>query len=175
MLSNWFVVYIGNLIGSLFIAYMMSISGLFNSGNAVLGGQTIKIAAYKTGLTFSAAFFLGLMCNWLVCLAVWVSFAAKDVIGKMFSCFFVICLFVTSGFEHSVANMYYIPAGILAKANSAWVEAAHISSEQLTNLNWLSFLVKNLIPVTLGNIIGGAVMVGCLYWAALKKKPSPSS
>jgi formate/nitrite transporter len=170
MLSNWLVVYIGNFIGSLFIAYMMNISGLFNSGNAILGGQTIKIAAYKTGLSFHSAFFLGIMCNWLVCLAVWVSFASRDVMGKMFACFFVIGLFVTSGFEHSVANMYYIPAGILAKANQSWVEAARISPEQLANLNWFSFVVKNLIPVTLGNIIGGLVMVGSLYWAALKKK-----
>jgi formate/nitrite transporter len=170
MLSNWLVVYVGNLIGSLFIAYMMYQSGLFNSGNAGLGGQTIKIAAYKTGLPFHSAFFLGLMCNWLVCLAVWVSFAAKDVMGKMFACFFVIGLFITSGFEHSVANMYYIPAGILAKANSVWLEAAHISGEQAANLNWASFVVKNLIPVTLGNIAGGSLMTGGLYWLALKKK-----
>jgi formate/nitrite transporter len=175
MLSNWLVVYLGNFIGSLFIAYMMNQSGLFNSGNAVLGGQTIKIAAYKTALPFHSAFFLGIMCNWLVCLAVWVSFAAKDVMGKMFACFFIIGLFITSGFEHSVANMYYIPAGILAKANPIWVEAAHLSSEQLANLNWLTFVVKNLIPVTLGNIVGGSVMVGGLYWVALKKKPAPAS
>jgi formate/nitrite transporter len=170
MLSNWLIVYFGNFIGSLFIAYMMNRSGLFNSGNAVLGGQTIKIAVYKTQLSFHSAFFLGIMCNWLVCLAVWVSFAARDAVGKMFACFFIIGLFITSGFEHSVANMYYIPAGILAKSNPAWVEAAHVSLEQLANLNWLSFVIKNLIPVTLGNIVGGSVMVGGLYWAALKKR-----
>jgi formate/nitrite transporter FocA (FNT family) len=88
----------------------------------------------------------------------------------MFACFFIIGLFITSGFEHSVANMYYIPAGILAKVNPIWLEAAHISSEQTANLNWASFVVKNLIPVTLGNIVGGSVMVGGLYWIALKKK-----
>ncbi|MDR1150004.1 MAG: formate/nitrite transporter family protein [Spirochaetaceae bacterium] len=170
MLRNWALVYIGNFIGSIFIAYMMCKSGLLNSGNSVLGGQTIKIAAYKTGLPFLSAFYLGVMCNWLVCLAVWVSFAAKDVLGKLFACFFVIGLFVTSGFEHSIANMYYIPAGIFAKANEAWAETARVSSEQLANLNWFSFVVKNLIPVTAGNIIGGSVMVGGLYWAALKKK-----
>jgi formate/nitrite transporter len=170
LLSNWLVVYIGNFVGSVFIAYMMKESGLFNSGGSVLGGQTIKIAAYKTGLLFHQAFFLGIMCNWLVCLAVWVSFAAKDVMGKLFACFFVIGLFITSGFEHSVANMYYIPAGIFAKANPAWVTASHVAAEQLDNLNWLSFITKNLIPVTLGNIVGGAVMVGALYWVSLKKK-----
>jgi formate/nitrite transporter len=170
MLSNWLVVYIGNFIGSVFIAYMMNRSMLFNSGNSVLGGQTIKIAVYKTSLAFESAFFLGLMCNWLVCLAVWVSFAAKDVMGKLFACFFIICLFITSGFEHSVANMYYIPAGIMAKSNPLWAQAAGVSVEQLANLNWLTFITKNLIPVTLGNIVGGGGMVGFLYWVSLKKK-----
>ncbi|GHV94446.1 formate/nitrite transporter [Spirochaetia bacterium] len=168
MLSNWLVVYIGNFIGSIFIAYMMNKSGLFNSGNGMLGGQTIKIASYKTGLSFTAAFFLGLMCNWLVCLAVWVSYASKDIVGKMFACFFIIGLFITSGFEHSIANMYYIPAGILAKGNPVWVEAAHISAEQLKALNWQTFITNNLIPVTLGNITGGSGMVGILYWLSLK-------
>jgi formate/nitrite transporter len=170
MLSNWLVVYIGNFIGSIFIAYMMYKSGLFNSGNAGLGGMTIKIAVSKTSLPFYSAFFLGLMCNWLVCLAVWVSFAAKDVMGKMFACFFIIGLFITSGFEHSVANMYYIPAGIFAKADAGWLEAARATSEQAANLNWATFVIKNLVPVTLGNIAGGSVMVGGLYWIALKKR-----
>jgi formate/nitrite transporter len=170
LLSSWLVVYIGNFVGSIFIAYMMNRSMLFNSGNFVLGGQTIKIAAYKTNLSFESAFFLGIMCNWLVCLAVWVSYAAKDVMGKLFACFFIIGLFITSGFEHSVANMYYIPAGILAKSNAAWVEASHVAQAQLDNLNWLSFVVKNLLPVTLGNIVGGSGMVGLLYWVSLKKK-----
>ncbi|AEF84066.1 FdhC protein [Treponema primitia ZAS-2] len=170
LLCNWLVVYIGNLIGSLFIAYMMKESGLFNSGANVLGGQTIKIAAYKTALPFHSAFFLGIMCNWLVCLAVWVSYGSKDLTGKILAIFFIICLFITSGFEHSVANMYYIPAGIWAKANPAWVEASHVAADALANLNWGTFFYKNLLPVTLGNIVGGAGMVGLLYWLSLKKK-----
>jgi formate/nitrite transporter len=170
MLINWLIVFIGNFIGSVFIAYMMSKSGLFNSGNGVLGGQTIKIAAYKTNLPFLSAFFLGIMCNWLVCLAVWVSYAAKDVMGKLFACFFIIGLFITSGFEHAIANMYYIPAGIFAKSNSLWVEASHLVSEQLTGLTWVNFITRNLIPVTLGNIIGGSLMVGVLYWLSLRKR-----
>jgi formate/nitrite transporter len=169
MLKNWLVVYIGNFIGSVFIAYMMNKSMLFNSGG-MLGGQTIKIAAYKTALSFESAFFLGLMCNWLVCLAVWVSYAARDVMGKLFACFFIIGLFITSGFEHSVANMYYIPAGIMAKSNPQWVEMSAMGAQQLADLNWLTFITKNLIPVTLGNIAGGGGMVGLLYWIALKKK-----
>jgi formate/nitrite transporter len=168
MLQNWLVVYLGNFAGSLFLAWLMYLSGLFNSSNALLGGMTIKIAAGKTALSFHAAFVLGLLCNWLVCLAVWVSWAAKDVTGKLLSCFFIIGLFITSGFEHSVANMYYIPAGLLAKANPLWAAASGLAPEQLAGLNWYGFLVKNLVPVTLGNIAGGAIMVGFLYWAAFR-------
>lgn len=164
MLKNWFFVYIGNFVGSVFIAYMMVQSGLFNSGGSLLGGVTIKIASYKVGLPFMSAFYLGIMCNWLVCLAVWLAYGAKDMIGKIFSIFFPIWLFITSGFEHSVANMYYIPAGILAKSNPEWAHASHISLDVLDKLNWKTFFVNNLIPVTLGNIVGGAVFVGGVYW-----------
>jgi formate/nitrite transporter len=167
MLKNWTLVYTGNFLGSIFIAYMMVQSGLFNSGDNVLGAMTIKIAAYKTGLGFSAAFFLGIMCNWLVCLAVWMSYGAQDMTGKILAIFFPIWLFITSGFEHSVANMYYIPAGILAKSNDKWVAAAMehgVTAEKLAHLNWTSFAVNNLIPVTLGNIVGGGLLVAGVYW-----------
>jgi len=173
MLANWLFVYLGNLAGSLFIAALVNATGLFGSGAALLGGMTIKIAAGKTALGFGQAFVMGFLCNWLVCLAVWVSFAARDVVGKMLACFFIIGLFVVSGFEHSVANMYYIPAGILAKANETYFAAAlnaGTGQAALDGLNWGSFFVKNLLPVTLGNLCGGLVMVGFLYWAALKKR-----
>jgi formate/nitrite transporter len=170
LLSNWIIVYIGNFLGSVFIAYMMNKTGLFNSGYGGLGGQTIKIAAYKTSLPFISAFFSGLMCNWLVCSAVWVSYSTKDAVGKMLACFFIIGLFVTSGFEHSVANMYYISAGVFAKANAAWAESAHITAGQLIDLNWAAMITKNLVPVTLGNIVGGSGMVGCLYWLSFRKR-----
>lgn len=164
MLKNWCTVYIGNLIGSLLIVFMMVQSGLFNSGANSLGGQTIKIAVYKVNLSFMSALYLGIMGNWIVCLAVWLTFGAKDMTGKMLSIFFPIWLFVTSGFEHSIANMYYIPAGILAKSNINWATASHVSPEKLSALNWNSFIFKNLVPVTLGNIIGGAMFVGVIYW-----------
>ena len=164
MLKNWVLVYIGNFIGSILIAYLMVHSGLFNSGNSGLGGITVKIASSKVGLTFSSAFYLGVMCNWLVCLAVWLAYGAKDMTGKILGIFFPIWLFVTSGFEHSIANMYYIPAGIWAKANPAWAAASHIDPKVLANLNWGTFFSKNLIPVTLGNIVGGAVFVAAAYW-----------
>jgi len=171
MLGNWGLVWIGNLVGGLFVAYMMVQSGLFNSGDNLLGGMTIKIASYKVSLPFMSAFWLGLMCNWLVCLAVWMSWAAKDIAGKLLAIFFPIWLFITSGFEHCVANMYYIPAGILAKANPKWVEAAMqhgITQEKLDSLNWTSFFLNNELPVTLGNIAGGAILVAGYYWFVYK-------
>jgi formate/nitrite transporter len=164
MLLNWLLVYIGNFAGSLCIAFMMYKSGLFNSSNGLLGGMTIKIASYKTAIPFLSAFFLGVMCNWLVCLAVWVSYGAADIAGKALTIFFIICLFITSGFEHSIANMYYIPAGIFAKQNPQWLAMSQVPAGQIVNLSWVNFVVKNLIPVTLGNIVGGAGMVGVLYW-----------
>jgi len=172
MLLNWLLVYIGNLAGSIFIAWMINMSGLLDTGSGLLGGLAIKIAAAKSVLPFQQAFILGILCNWLVCLAVWSSYAARDVAGKIMIIFFVILLFVISGFEHSIANMYYIPAGIFAKQNPELLAMAGLSAEQLAGLNWSNFFVKNLIPVTLGNMFGGVVMVGILYRMALgiKKK-----
>lgn len=172
MLKNWSIVYIGNFVGSVFIAAMMVHSGLFNSGDSVLGAMTIKIAAYKVGLSWTQAFVLGIMCNWLVCLAVWLAYGAQDMTGKIFGIFFPIWLFITSGFEHSVANMYYIPAGILAKSNEKWVEAAMahgVTPEKLAHLNWETFAINNLVPVTLGNIVGGGIFVGVVYFYTYNK------
>ncbi len=175
MLKNWLFVYLGNLVGSLLIAFMMTKSGLFNSGANLLGAMTIKIAVYKVELSFMQAFLLGIMCNWLVCLAVWMATGAKDMTGKLLAVFFPIWLFITSGFEHSVANMYYIPAGIMAKETAAWAKAATalgVTPEMLAQLNWGGFFVNNLIPVTLGNIVGGGIFVGALYWFIYMKKES---
>nr|WP_314780345.1 formate/nitrite transporter family protein [uncultured Treponema sp.] len=170
MFKNWIAVYIGNFIGSVFIAFLIVQSGLLSSGASLLGGITIKIAYGKVSLSFVQAVFLGIMCNWLVCLAVWLCYGAKDMTGKMLAAFFPIWLFITSGFEHSVANMYYIPAGIFSKSVSAYAAASGLSAEALSNINWVNFFIKNLIPVTIGNIIGGAFFVGTFYWICYKKK-----
>jgi len=166
MLNNWVFVYAGNLVGAVFLAHMMSFSNLFNSGNGLLGGVTIQIASNKVSLSFVSAFYLGLMCNWLVCLAVWMAYGAKDMAGKILGIFCPIWLFITSGFEHCVANMYYIPAGIMAKTNTAWAKASGLPPDALDALNWNAFLINNLIPVTLGNIVGGLFFVGIAYWFA---------
>ena len=169
MLRNWIIVYIGNLAGSLIIAYMINASGQLDSSAGLLGGMTIKIAAGKCGLSFLKAFVLGIMCNWLVCLAVWLSFGADTMSGKILGIFFPIWLFITSGFEHSVANMYYIPAGIMAKSNELYVTMSGLSAEALAGLNVQNFLIANLLPVTLGNIVGGAGFVALAYFYAYKK------
>lgn len=164
MLKNWFFVYIGNFLGALFIAFLMYHSGLFNSSNGLLGGFTVKLAASKVSLPFMSAIALGIMCNILVCSGVWMATAAKDIVGKLFACFFPIWLFITSGFEHSIANMYYIPAGIMAKGVESYSQALNLSPEMLENLTWANMILNNLIPVTIGNLIGGSIFVGILYW-----------
>ncbi len=170
MLRNWFWVYLGNFVGSVFLAHMMAVSGLFNNGAGLLGGVTIKIASGKVSLPFISAFYLGIMCNWLVCLAVWIAFGAKDMGGKILGIFCPIWLFITSGFEHSVANMYYIPAGLMAKTNPAWAAASGLSAEALDALTWPRFFLNNLVPVTLGNIVGGMGFVGMAYWFAYLRR-----
>lgn len=163
MLRNWFWVYTGNLIGSLLLAYFMFASNLWSFNNSLHGAYVIKIAMGKVSLTFYEAFIRGIMCNWLVCLAVWVAFSAKDIVGKVWGIFFPIMLFVTSNFEHSVANMYYLSAGLMAKSVPSLAEASKLGVK-LDALNLDTVIWGNLLPVTLGNIVGGALFVGAYYW-----------
>ena len=172
LLRSWIVVYLGNLIGSVLVAYLVLKTGQLKYTEGLLGGFTIKIAASKTGLIFRKAFIMGILCNWLVCLAVGMAYGAKDVAGKVLAIFFPIWLFVTSGFEHSVANMYYIPAGIMAKADPLFMDKAlelGVTLQQMEALNWRSMFLANLLPVTLGNILGGTLFVGLAYWFAYLK------
>ncbi len=167
MLKNWITVYAGNFAGAIFIAWLIFLSGQLDFSSGLLGGFTIKTAAYKVSLGFTKAFIMGILCNWLVSLAVWMAYGAKDMTGRLLAIFFPIWLFITSGFEHCVANMYYIPAGILAKANPQWVEQAitlGATAEKIDHLTWGSFFSRNLLPVTLGNIVGGVVFTGMAYW-----------
>jgi formate/nitrite transporter len=110
---------------------------------------------------------MGVLCNMLVCAAVWMACAAKDIAGKIIAIFFPIWLFVTSGFEHCIANMYFIPAGLFAKTNKHWLQQAlstGVTQEQIDSLNIKTFLINNLLPVTLGNIVGGMILIGMVYW-----------
>lgn len=172
LFRNWFMVYLGNFIGSMIVVLLITGSGQLNFSHGLLGGFTLKTAVYKTSLTFGNAFFMGILCNWLVCLAVWLCYGGKDMAGKILAIFFPIWLFITSGYEHSVANMYYIPAGLLAKSNPLFVEEAlslGATMEGINHLTWGNFLLGNLLPVTLGNIVGGCLFVGLAYWFVYKK------
>ena len=167
LMKNWILVYIGNLIGSIIVAFLISESGLLGMGGGAVGATTIKIASYKAGLSVSNCISSGILCNIVVCLAVWANAAAKDVAGKVAISFFPIMAFVISGFEHSVANMYYFSMGIFAKSNEVFVQASKLSSEKLANLNWAGAW-GNILPVTLGNIIGGGIFVAFTYWVIFK-------
>jgi len=166
MFRNWTLVWIGNFIGSAFIAILVFEAGLLSTGT--VGGYAVKVAATKASIGFVPAIASGILCNVIVCVCVWGTYAAKDVIGKIFMGFFPIFAFVISGFEHCVANMFYFSIGLLAKTNPAFVEASHASAEKLDNLT-IGGIFNNLIPVTIGNIIGGAVCVGLAYWFIYRK------
>jgi formate/nitrite transporter len=163
MLKRWGVVYIANFIGSIFLVLLFYFSGLWKTGDGALGAAAVKIAFNKTALSFSEALWRGIGCNWLVCLAVWMALAARQIIGKIFAIFFPIMAFVAIGFEHSVANMYFIPTGILLMN---WGGFTNVPGVDPNVLSWVNFLWRNLLPVTIGNIIGGVVFVGMSYWGA---------
>ena len=161
MLRNWVLVYLGNFLGALLVVALMKSTGLWGTGSGLLGASVIKTAQAKVQLSFGQAFVRGILCNWLVCLAVWMSTGARETVSKIFAIWFCIGLFVISGFEHSIANMYFIPAGIAAAADSGLAQLAGCDVSVLTVGN---FLIKNLLPVTLGNILGGGLFVGMVYW-----------
>lgn len=166
MFKNWAIVWIGNFIGAALVAVLVYVAGLLTTGT--VGGYAVKVAATKAGIKFVPALASGILCNIIVCFCVWGTYGAKDVTGKIFMGFFPILAFVIAGFEHCVANMYYFTIGLLAKTNPAFVEASHLSAEKLEKLN-LGGVFNNLIPVTIGNIIGGAVVVGLTYWFIFRK------
>lgn len=166
VLRNWSIVFFGNFVGALSITVLMFYSEQYSSGSGSIGAKALSIAETKCSLGFAQAIILGILCNTLVCLAVWLCYSAKTTSGKILSILFPITAFVAAGFEHSIANMYFIPKAILIKSlatNDFWA-SINASPEMYENVTWSNFLVDNLIPVTIGNIIGGAVMVGFVYW-----------
>lgn len=166
LLRNWITVYVANFLGSATVAWLMNGSGLWRLNNSKVGLAAVNIAMGKVSLTFTEALIRGILCNWIVCLAVWIAAGAQEAAGKILGIFFPIMLFVSSGFEHSIANMYYIPAGILAAADPkiSAVAGFPAGAADPAVLGWGPFLTKNLFPVTLGNVIGGVLFVGLLYW-----------
>jgi len=156
LLKNWVVVYIGNFVGSLLLALIVFGGFYAYRDPGSMGSLALGIADAKVNLSFIEALCRGILCNWLVCLAVWLAVSSHDTVGKIAAIFFPIMAFVAMGFEHSIANMYFIPIGLFLKD---WVGLSATA-----NLTWAGFIQYNLIPVTIGNIIGGAFFVGVLYW-----------
>lgn len=163
VLRNWFWIYAANLVGCLASVILAHLSGILNAVDLGFGVQALKIAVAKTSLPFGEAFFKGILCNSLVCLAVWLCFAARTVADRVLCIIFPISAFVNMGFEHSIANLFFIPMGFLAAADPAIVAASGLSPEVLAQLNWSGFF-NNIAAVTLGNTVGGTVLVAGMYY-----------
>ena len=167
LLRNWTIVFCGNLAGSLAMVFLLSQSGQWTEAGASVGVKALMIANGKVNLTFLQALSRGILCNILVCLAVWLCFSGRSVTDKVLAIIFPITAFVALGFEHSVANMYFVPAGLVLKHNTQVLSAAEGLLGQVPDLSRLTifgFLVRNLLPVSLGNIIGGGLLIGIVYW-----------
>lgn len=149
IVRNWFLVYVSNFIGALAVVFLVTNSGIAVAGTS-FAKIAITIATKKVSLTFMQALYSGILCNLLVCLAVWMAAGARDVVSKLFACWFPVMLFVLAGYEHSVANMFYLPLGMYLGAT----------------IDWGQILINNLLPVTIGNIIGGAVIIPVFYHVA---------
>jgi formate transporter len=162
MLRNWAIVYLGNFVGSLGTAVLVVVSRQYTFGGGAVGAAALSIARAKVGFDFVQALALGVLCNALVCLAVWLSFSARSTIDRIAAILFPIAAFVAAGFEHSIANMYFIPVGLLIQSADPGFVAA--SGVEVAGLSWSSFLLANLVPVTLGNILGGSLLVAVTYW-----------
>lgn len=167
MLNNWTISFMGNFVGSLTMVCWMYKTHQWEFFHNMVGAKALLIAHTKVNLTFKTALARGVLCNAMVCLAVWLCFSGRSVADKVLSIVFPIGGFVASGFEHCVANMYFIPIGIVLRKNPAVVAAAEKMAGKtvdLSQLTWNGFFVNNLLPVTLGNIVGGVILVGIVFW-----------
>lgn len=163
LLGNWALVFTGNFVGAVATAGLMYAGEQYTFGKGAVGATALSIAVAKTSLGWYQAVVLGAFCNALVCLAVWLTYGARTTTDKILAIVPPIAAFVAVGFEHSVANMYFIPMGLYIKQDESFVAGLE-GAPDLSNLTWGSFLGDNLLPVTLGNIIGGGLMVGLVYW-----------
>ena len=167
MFNNWTISFIGNLIGSLIVVCFMYQSHQWEFFHDMVGAKALLIANKKVNLSFEAAFARGVLCNSMVCLAVWLCFSARNVTDKIISLVFPVGGFIASGFEHCVANMYFIPMGVVLKKNPEVVAAAEKMAGKTINLSqltWKGFVINNQIPVILGNVVGGVILVGIMFW-----------
>ena len=170
MLRNWGLVYVGNFVGAVATAAMVFVAGHHTLGGGLVGQTTLAIANGKMHFGFVQAVALGMLCNALVCLAVWLTLSARSTMDKIAAIIFPITAFVAAGFEHSIANMYFVPSALFIKQFDPAFAAA--TTLDLSDLTWRTFLVANLLPVTIGNIIGGGLLVAAVYWAVFLRPQS---
>jgi formate transporter len=172
LLLNWVIAFVGNFAGALCTAALMFTTTQYMFGDGAVGLAALSTAHAKTSLAFVPALTLGIMCNALVCLAVWMCFSARTTVDRVLSIVPPIAAFVAAGFEHCIANAYFIPLGLFIKAwapDSFWRTVGKTAAD-FPNLTWSKFLVGNLLPVTIGNIIGGAILVAAVYWFVYLRK-----
>jgi formate/nitrite transporter len=173
LLLNWIVVFAGNFFGAIMTAVLMFYTAQYTFGGGAVGLAALSTANSKAALSFVPAVALGIMCNALVCLSTWMCYSARTTVDRVLTIVPPITAFVACGFEHCIANIYYIPMGLLIKAgapDSFWISIGKTAAD-FPSLTWGNFFVSNLIPVTIGNIIGGSVMVGAVYWFIYLRKP----
>jgi len=172
VLRNWALVYVGNLVGAVATAALVYLSGQYGFGGGSVGLAALAIGTAKCSLGAIPAFFLGVLCNALVCLAVWLTMGARTAGDKLLVILFPIAAFVAAGFEHSVANMYFLPLALFIKSDGAFLAAAGKTAADFGALTWAQAVLGNLLPVTLGNIVGGAGLVGAVY-GFVYSRPKP--
>jgi formate/nitrite transporter len=166
LLRNWGIVYVGNFVGSIGTAALMFFTRQYTFGANSIGIAALRTGVAKCDLTFIQAIALGTLCNALVCMAVWLTFSARSTVDKIAAIVFPITAFVAAGFEHSIANMYFIPYALFVKMfDTDFIGKVADKVPNLDKLTWQAFWINNLLPVTIGNIIGGAVLVAAVYWA----------
>jgi formate transporter len=163
LLRNWAIVYVGNFVGAFGTALLVWVGKQYTFGHGAVGVTALAIASTKTGYGFGQAVALGALCNALVCLAVWLTYGAHTTTDKILAVIPPIAAFVALGFEHSVANMYFVPVALLVKTDHSWIAGA-TGLPDLSHVTWGHFFLDNLLPVTIGNVIGGGIMVGAVYW-----------
>src|SRR5512138_333109 len=177
LLRNWVIVYVGNFVGALLTAYIVFLGKQYSFGNGAVGLTALSTGESKTALGFIQAVALGIMCNALVCMAVWMCYSARTTTDKILAIIPPIATFVAAGFEHSIANMYFIPLALFVKyfGDPKFFETIGKTGADFPHLTWGNFFVANLLPVTIGNIIGGAFMVGLIYWFVYLRKEAKSA
>lgn len=166
VLRNWGIVYLGNFAGAFGTALLCFLSGQYSAAQGALGATALAVAQAKLAPSFFQLLVLGVLCNGLVCLAVWLSYSARSTVDRILAVVPPVTAFVAAGFEHSVANMYFFPIALLIKEHAppALWQPLPVAPDAYSTLTWQAFLVDNLLPVTLGNLLGGVVLVGLSYW-----------